>query len=355
MRIEPFQFDKLRDFGKKEAEIVIEALQAEEIIEEPEEQAPPPPPTYSEEELEQARRAGRERGYEEGIQAGRTQMENEALEREKNITALMAQTSNACEAMAQQYRTLYDQQCTIMADYVRVIARKVAGDLLDAKPEGMIRQTIERSLPLLIEQPKLNFYVQPDMVDTIHKRLLPDLKQRGLEADIDVLGDAAIASASDIRIEWKQGHVQRQTAEILTAIEQVLTQVDFAQALREAPQPEPAPAAPRAPIELTDNEPEAQETPAIEATPEPEPEPEPQPEPEAATEEEQPTSTATSEMQVKSDSNEEGIEIMNANEGDTLLSVGEIDTIIEPIESDDDEAEETEPKETLMKPRTTKE
>ena len=105
MRIEPFNFNNLRDFGVPEHEhVALEALKAKEVLEAEQKEAPPPaPPTYSESELEQARKAAKERGYEEGVQAGRAQIEGEETQRSAHIEPMMQQAVISVEGLNTQY------------------------------------------------------------------------------------------------------------------------------------------------------------------------------------------------------------------------------------------------------------
>lgn len=349
MRIEPFNFDNLRDFSGAEAEAVASrkaleeqaALAAEIEAAEP---PPPPPPTYSEEELQQAQQASRDRGFEEGIKAGREQVEGEETERSKSIEQLMHVAVRECAVVKANYQHHYEQQCGIISDFVRVTAEKIAGDLLRAVPHEAIEEVIMGAFPLLIAQPKLTFFVQKEMVDPVHKRILPHLKSRGMEADIDVLADPTM-QPSDIRIEWKQGHVQRDTAEIMTQVHALLEHVDFGLGLKELSEDEvDAKVGDVKPLELNPEDAAQDEEIAAEADDVEAPVEEPAAE-EAPAEEAAPEDDDTHEVDmgvvthVATDESEDGIEVMHASEGETYLSIGELDDMVDAPNKQATEAE----------------
>lgn len=350
MRIEPFNFNNLRDFSGGEAEVAaLAALQASQAAEAlvQEEEAPPPPPTFSETEMEQARQASRDRGYEDGIKAGREQVEGEETERNQHIQTMMQNAVLECAKIEASYQHLFAQQSKTLNDFVRVTAEKIAGDLLRACPQEAIEEVILNALPLLIAQPKLNFFVQKEMVDPVHKKILPHLKSRGLEADIDVMADDTM-QPSDIRIEWKQGHVQRDTAEIMQSVHALLEHVDFGIGLAALDESE-MPQAPKdtTPLELDPpevEEPELAEDAAAADTLEEEA---PQDTLEA---EEKPELNMALETTVATDEAADGIEVMHASDGETLLSVGEIDDMVDEPSKEaapQEEAEDDAPKEDL--------
>ena len=102
-----------------------------------------------------------------------------------------------------------------------LIARKVAGEALDAQPLAGIGEAARNALQHLRGVPHLVVRVHESLVEeaeTLVKRLA---RERGFEGRLVVLGDPDTLPG-DARIEWADGGVVRERARIEAAVAEAL-------------------------------------------------------------------------------------------------------------------------------------
>jgi flagellar assembly protein FliH len=136
-----------------------------------------------------------------------------------------AETRRAAEAAAHaeaeaHARGVQEGRIQAEAQAVEVamlIARKVAGDALDAAPLAGIGEAARTALQHLRGVPHLVVRVHDSLVEeaeTLVKRLA---RERGYEGRLVVLGDPDMA-AGDARIEWADGGIVRERARIEASV-----------------------------------------------------------------------------------------------------------------------------------------
>ena len=231
MRIEPFNFDALRDFavGKADPAAALKAQQALEAEQQKEAQqkaAPPSPPSYSQAELDQAVHAAKAAAFEEGRKAGLHEANTAQAQLQKQLEELMRQAAVQCAGLQNTYQSTLYQQGSLLSAMVEHLARKLAGDALKQDPSAVIRKVVVESIPLLLPHPKLVFQVHPAMVQPLHQQLYPILSQHGIEADCDIQAEESLGT-SDIRIRFGAGMVERNEKQLLQSIMAPLREVNF--------------------------------------------------------------------------------------------------------------------------------
>ena len=166
------------------------------------------------EEATQAEQAG----YARGVQEGRLQAEAQAQARLADAMTRLALSAAGLLANADAQEAEREAQAVELA---MLIARKVAGEALDAQPLAGIGEAARNALQHLRGVPHLVVRVHESLVEeaeTLVKRLA---RERGFEGRLVVLGDPDTLPG-DARIEWADGGVVRERARIEAAVAEAL-------------------------------------------------------------------------------------------------------------------------------------
>lgn len=215
-RLQRFDVQYLRDFR---APITVNpsAMPAEEA------EAPPPPPVYSETELASARDVAKKLGYAEGFEAGIQQANTEAHAKARDLAHALERIGEQLTQLLASHQQLIDQQSSELSELVLMIARKVAGEALDARGTETVRALVARCLPAVFTKPKIAIELAPTMLRDAEEMLREHLAQAGYEGEIEFRAIAEMAE-SDIRISWSNGEASRTTASLWHDIEALLQQ-----------------------------------------------------------------------------------------------------------------------------------
>lgn len=157
-------------------------------------------------------------GFARGVQEGRLQAELQAQARLSDAMTRLALSAAGLLASADAREAEREAQAVELA---MLIARKVAGDALDAQPLIGIGEAARTALQHLRGVPHLVVRVHDSLVDeaeTLVKRLA---RERGFEGRLVVLGDPETLPG-DARIEWADGGVVRERARIEAAVAEAL-------------------------------------------------------------------------------------------------------------------------------------
>jgi flagellar assembly protein FliH len=149
-----------------------------------------------------------------GLQEGRIQAEAQLQGRLADAMTRLALAAAGLLAQADARDAEREAQAVEVA---MLIARKVAGDALDAAPLAGIGEAARTALQHLRGVPHLVVRVHDGLVEeaeTLVKRLA---RERGFEGRLVVLGDPDMA-AGDARIEWADGGIVRERARIEAAV-----------------------------------------------------------------------------------------------------------------------------------------
>jgi flagellar assembly protein FliH len=104
------------------------------------------------------------------------------------------------------------------------IARKVAGQALDQNAQAAIDEIVLRCSETMMKEPKITITVHESMGDTLAKKLEELAARLQSAANIVTLRDPAMPAA-DCRIEWNQGGIERQTAQIWQQVEKMIEDI----------------------------------------------------------------------------------------------------------------------------------
>jgi len=185
------------------------------------EDAPPPPPTFSEEQLKAAERASYQKGFLEGEKEGRKQAESEQAMIDRKLTETVEKFANRVAPIFNDYKKMalaLQQQSPKVA---LSIARKIAGHALAQNAQAVIDEIALRCSETMLKEPKLTITVHESMGDTLARKLEQLAARLQSATDIVILRDPSMPMA-DCRIEWNQGEIERQTAQIWQQIEKTI-------------------------------------------------------------------------------------------------------------------------------------
>ncbi|MGU3359404.1 flagellar assembly protein FliH [Methylobacterium sp. M6A4_1b] len=102
-------------------------------------------------------------------------------------------------------------------DFAILLARKVAGEALDAQPLAAIGDAARAALQHLRGVPHLVVRVHESLVDESEALVKRLARERGFEGRLVVLGEPDLAPG-DARMEWADGGVVRDRAQIEAAV-----------------------------------------------------------------------------------------------------------------------------------------
>jgi len=185
------------------------------------EDAPPPPPTFSEAELKAAEQASYQKGFLAGEQEGRKQAENEQSIVDRKLTEAVEKFAKSVSPVFNDYRkmalTLQEQ----MPKAALAIARKVAGHALAHNAQAVVEEIALRCSETMMKEPKLTITVHESVAGTLARKLEQMAARLQSATDIVILRDPAMPTA-DCRVEWNQGGMERETAQIWQQVERMI-------------------------------------------------------------------------------------------------------------------------------------
>jgi flagellar assembly protein FliH len=162
------------------------------------------------EEAAQAERAAHARG----VQEGRLQAEAQVQARLADAMTRLALAAAGLLAAADAREAEREAQA---AEVALLIARKVAGDALAADPLAGIAEVARSALQHLRGVPHLVVRVHDSLVEEAEALVTRLARERGYDGRLVVLGDPDTLPG-DARIEWADGGVVRERAQIEAAV-----------------------------------------------------------------------------------------------------------------------------------------
>jgi flagellar biosynthesis/type III secretory pathway protein FliH len=158
-RIQRFDFNTLRDFR---GPIVVNTAHAEEAqtiyVE-------PPPPVFTLADMDAARGAGKKEGYNEGFNAGTLEAKNQSDTKTERANEVIHSIAELVRAAHADYRHVMTHEAAHVNAMALSVAKKIAGEALDARSELTIEAIIARCLPVIFSKPKLMVELHPDMFE----------------------------------------------------------------------------------------------------------------------------------------------------------------------------------------------
>jgi flagellar assembly protein FliH len=180
------------------------------------------PKQYTEIEFEMAKQAayeeGRQTGYEKGFETARDETLASAEHLAAQAVAALQESLPQALAKAERARAEADAGAvTAMGAIARKVLPALAATHGVDEIEALARESIER----LIEQPRFVVKVNPVVQQTVLARIEAMAETLGFAGRIVVLPDAAMPE-TDARIEWANGGVERNVADIWKEIEDAI-------------------------------------------------------------------------------------------------------------------------------------
>jgi len=151
----------------------------------------------------------------EGMAAGRASGEAQAAERLANEAARLANTCRTLIDRLDADRLAVEREAI---DLSMAIARKLAGRLLEREPLAEIRALMAECLGPLRRAPHLVLRINAADADAIRPHVERLGRETGFEGRMVILGEEELARG-DCRIEWADGGIVRDSAQILRHIE----------------------------------------------------------------------------------------------------------------------------------------
>lgn len=192
--------------------------------------AAPPPPVFQESDMEHARDAAKKIGYAEGFEAGIAQANTEAQATARDLAHQMERIESHIARVSAQYHELITQQSAELSQLVLLIARKVAGDALEAHADRAVVELVARCLPIVYGKPRLAIELAPGMQAAVEPQLRAQLAKSGYEGEIEFRTIEGM-EPSDVRVDWGNGAAERATGALWTEIEALLQQVPLSPTL----------------------------------------------------------------------------------------------------------------------------
>ncbi|KQP35999.1 MULTISPECIES: FliH/SctL family protein [unclassified Methylobacterium] len=152
--------------------------------------------------------------YARGVQEGRAQAEMQAQGRMAD--ALTRLGLAAAGLLGQADARDAEREAQAM-DFAVALARRIAGEALDAQPLAAIGDAARSALQHLRGVPHLVVRVHESLVDEAEALVKRLARERGFEGRLVVLGEPDLAPG-DARMEWADGGVVRDRARIEAAV-----------------------------------------------------------------------------------------------------------------------------------------
>jgi len=149
-----------------------------------------------------------------GVQEGRAQAEMQAQGRMAD--ALTRLGLAAAGLLGQADARDAEREAQAM-DFAVALARRIAGEALDAQPLAAIGDAARSALQHLRGVPHLVVRVHESLVDEAEALVKRLARERGFEGRLVVLGEPDLAPG-DARMEWADGGVVRDRARIEAAV-----------------------------------------------------------------------------------------------------------------------------------------
>lgn len=167
-------------------------------------------------ELEYARGVedGKAEGHQAGYQEAMASMEAKAIN-------ILQTFKDEIEQVYLQFDSLVESNTRYSIDLTRKIAEKLYLNLADTTILDRVMKILEDALPLVVEQRRLIFYVNPILVDPLTKRLSESPEFGELARRLEVVG-SDLFSESECKLAWNKGSLDVNPAETWTKIAKII-------------------------------------------------------------------------------------------------------------------------------------
>jgi|GEM_PF-2117477 len=211
--VKRFDFFGLRDYEAPYVEPVVEEVIEEDAAVQVEEApAPPPEVTFSEAEMESAKAAAKQEGYQQGL------LEADAAT-QKEIQAQNDQSINLLKQIQQQLSTLhmeYEKQVDALTHdsnalsllVANMIAGKALAEDMAAPAEALLREC----LPHLMQMPDVSLCLHPETASALDGRINAIAAEHHFAGNITIEKKESLA-AHDAIVSWKGGSAEQRLSQ----------------------------------------------------------------------------------------------------------------------------------------------
>lgn len=172
------------------------------------------PISYTQEELDQEIKRSEERGYERGYQLASSEQEQRTEELLNNINtrliALLAESAQNDEKREQQ-----------SLRFTMDVITKLFPTLEKEQAVSEINKFMTDNFPNFRREAYLSFSFNPEVISEVSSIIAKLANSNDFEGKISVHKDASLG-ASDCRIEWENGGVERNTHKMLEKVNELL-------------------------------------------------------------------------------------------------------------------------------------
>ena len=154
------------------------------------------------------------RGFGRGLSEGRAEAQAQVQARLADALTRLGLAAAVLISQSDERDAERERQAV---DFALSLARKIAGDALEARPLAAIGEAAASALQHLRGVPHLVVRVHESLVDDAEALVQRLARERGFEGRLVVLGEPDFA-VGDARIEWADGGVVRDRASIEAAV-----------------------------------------------------------------------------------------------------------------------------------------
>jgi len=169
---------------------------------------------FSEQDLE----AANKEGYEAGVKAGREQA---ASDMQAHIEATMSDFAVSASSLLAALNVESAALRSEAAQLALTIARKLAPALIETSPKTEIEAVVKECLAHLNREPHIVLRVSEHLIDELQERVQRMALERGLADKVILLAEPNM-SAGDCTVEWTDGGVSRNRADIEAEIDTII-------------------------------------------------------------------------------------------------------------------------------------
>jgi len=164
------------------------------------------PPIYSEEQMGELKAQAFEEGLKQAQAASSEGLENAVAETLEKLNAQMQQLVSNHGTQIQSIK----QDAAVLA---MTVAGKIAPALIQMAPHAEVSKLIEDCLSDLHNEPRVVVRTSEENCDLLGEKIDGMAARAGFQGNIIMLPDPAL-TASDCRVEWADGGVERKIEEI---------------------------------------------------------------------------------------------------------------------------------------------
>lgn len=172
------------------------------------------PPTYSQEEVDEAKEASYQLGRQEGMSSAMAGIEQQ-------VSVSLEGVLSKIDELNQTHRKWTSE---IQRDAVRLsatIMRKLAPELIRGTELPQIEHVINQAFQFLTEQPKVMIRVAAELEAPLRDKVQLMASRVGYEGEVVLVGDPELV-ATDCRVSWAAGAVERALDETWSEIDEMI-------------------------------------------------------------------------------------------------------------------------------------